>query len=363
MGWVFIVFQDQFSTMLCIQLCISSLHLGFHCWPNLGTTKPDFEGLSDLALMGGSISSPLIISNQWGEIQAHPTGTEYRPELRTFEGFLVCIPCRSGNDLDVSDADFLASHTSRLSEFPSSTYSYSYSPTTFIEQAALGGSSGGGGSTGVPSSRPINSGGADTAGSPGFAPNKPPTARDERVLAPTVLVTNVVVGPDGVGNVTLPAPQKLSTYVARVYGATSGQRFGSDESSFIVARQLSLTPSVARLVRVGDHFEAGIIVTLRGVPGEVLPVCRKTCLPSNSYVIAWNVSWDELGCQDLVGCNGRDVKVVLTPEWGIVPVGVNTSKAGSAVVLLWSCEKLVVQDWQSLLLEKPLRQTPTCRVE
>ena len=49
-------------------------------------------------------------------------------------------------------------------------------------------------------------------------------------------------------------------------------RFGSVESEVIVRRQLSLTPSAPRFVRVGDDFEAGIIVTISGGTVSSVPV-------------------------------------------------------------------------------------------
>lgn len=49
-------------------------------------------------------------------------------------------------------------------------------------------------------------------------------------------------------------------------------RFGSVETEVIVRRQLSLIPSAPRFVRVGDIFEAGVIVTVSGGTVSGVPV-------------------------------------------------------------------------------------------
>lgn len=49
-------------------------------------------------------------------------------------------------------------------------------------------------------------------------------------------------------------------------------RFGSVETEVIVRRQLSLTPSAPRFVRVGDDFEAGVIATVSGGSVSGVPV-------------------------------------------------------------------------------------------
>lgn len=207
---------------------------------------------------------------------------------------LPCSQYSGQNDLDTPDAQVLASHTSQLTLFPSV---YSFSSRNFgggtdgafeaVSSTVSFAAASGAAATALPLASPVPAGalakgsGAESASAAAPAPAADsssgggaaaPAARIETVLVPTILVTNVVVGPDGVGSVSLPAPQKLGSYVVRAYAASSGARFGSDESSFIVARQLSLTSSIPRLVRVGDRFEAGIIVTLRGLSGDILPV-------------------------------------------------------------------------------------------
>eukprot|EP00798_Chlamydomonas_sp_ICE-L_P016462 gene16462-22683_t len=70
---------------------------------------------------------------------------------------------------------------------------------------------------------------------------------------------------NGTGSATYTTPDKFGTYIVRAYAADGGRAlYGAAESSMIVRRNLSLTPSVPRFVRVGDEFEAGVIVTMSG---------------------------------------------------------------------------------------------------
>ncbi|KAK9809200.1 hypothetical protein WJX72_011244 [[Myrmecia] bisecta] len=99
-----------------------------------------------------------------------------------------------------------------------------------------------------------------------------PTPRIQAAFVPTVLVQTVSVDANGMARVNFTAPQKLSTYVVRAYTATSTAQYSSSEAQVQVARQISLTPSAPRLVRVGDTFEAGVVVTLRSTAADSLPV-------------------------------------------------------------------------------------------
>lgn len=76
-------------------------------------------------------------------------------------------------------------------------------------------------------------------------------------------------------------PDTVSTFVLRAYVASapaqgegqvegSTSRFGVGEASLVVARRLSLVPAVPRVVRLGDTFFAGVVVSIllppTGVP-------------------------------------------------------------------------------------------------
>lgn len=55
--------------------------------------------------------------------------------------------------------------------------------------------------------------------------------------------------------------------ISRAYvtqGSTAS--YGSSESSLIVRTPLALTPALPRMVRVGDNFSAGVIITLPQQP-------------------------------------------------------------------------------------------------
>ena len=76
----------------------------------------------------------------------------------------------------------------------------------------------------------------------------------------------------GNGSVTFSAPPNFGTFVLRAY-AVDGPRalYGSAETELIVRRSLSLTASLPRFSRVGDAFEAGVLVTAAGLaPGDTI---------------------------------------------------------------------------------------------
>ncbi|KAK9803301.1 hypothetical protein WJX72_010340 [[Myrmecia] bisecta] len=98
------------------------------------------------------------------------------------------------------------------------------------------------------------------------------TPRIQSTFVPTVLVQTVPVDPAGMASVNFTAPQKLSTYVVRAYSATNTAQHSSNETEVQVARQISLTPSAPRLVRIGDQFEAGAVATLRSSEADSIPV-------------------------------------------------------------------------------------------
>ncbi|GMH46152.1 hypothetical protein BSKO_14120 [Bryopsis sp. KO-2023] len=89
------------------------------------------------------------------------------------------------------------------------------------------------------------------------------TARiqDEFVSTP---LFETVVSKNGVAEVNFTAPGNLGTFVVRAYAVSGGGKFGSAENELIVRRDVSLTPSAPRFVRVGDEFEAGAVVTVSG---------------------------------------------------------------------------------------------------
>lgn len=57
---------------------------------------------------------------------------------------------------------------------------------------------------------------------------------------------------------------------------------GASQAEIVVRLPLSLTPVVPRLVRIGDEFEAGMIVTLFGTSGQPFPVVVKLLADANA---------------------------------------------------------------------------------
>ncbi|MBI5240768.1 MAG: hypothetical protein HY926_09870 [Elusimicrobia bacterium] len=69
---------------------------------------------------------------------------------------------------------------------------------------------------------------------------------------------SVVVGPDGRAQVSFPLPDNLSRFRVMAV-AQAGRRFGSGDARFTVKKPLLLRPSLPRLARAGDAFQAGVV--------------------------------------------------------------------------------------------------------
>lgn len=97
---------------------------------------------------------------------------------------------------------------------------------------------------------PGGGGGADASGA-GFRSNFKTTA----VFAPTVLTDA-----SGTARVEFDLPDNLTTY--RIFGVavTENDLFGSGEASVTVSKPLLALPALPRAARVGDRFEAGVVL-------------------------------------------------------------------------------------------------------
>jgi len=115
-----------------------------------------------------------------------------------------------------------------------------------------------------------NDGSNASAGPP--AATAPTSVRMQSEFVATPLFVAIRTAADGSGSVMFNAPPNLGTFVVRAY-AVDGARalYGSSESKVVVRRVLSLTPSVPRFVRVGDKFEAGVIVTATALEPGAAP--------------------------------------------------------------------------------------------
>ncbi|KAG2447325.1 hypothetical protein HYH02_007655 [Chlamydomonas schloesseri] len=114
---------------------------------------------------------------------------------------------------------------------------------------------------------------ADGAGPP-FSSGQQPAAtlppRSSLDFIVTPLFANAVTDGSGTARFTFTAPPNLGTFVLRAFAASgAAAKYGSGEAKLAVRRALSLTPSVPRFVRVGDKFEAGVVVTVSSAPASV----------------------------------------------------------------------------------------------
>jgi hypothetical protein len=64
----------------------------------------------------------------------------------------------------------------------------------------------------------------------------------------------------GEASVTFPLPDNLTTFRIMAVAQTKDSHFGRSETSFRVSKKLLLQPSLPRFCRVGDKFEAGVVV-------------------------------------------------------------------------------------------------------
>ncbi|HVO30580.1 MAG TPA: alpha-2-macroglobulin family protein, partial [bacterium] len=76
----------------------------------------------------------------------------------------------------------------------------------------------------------------------------------------TVLFTTVVADANGKAHVEFDLPDNLTTFRIMALAVTKEDRFGSGESAVTVSKPLLALPALPRLARVGDNFEAGIVV-------------------------------------------------------------------------------------------------------
>jgi hypothetical protein len=118
------------------------------------------------------------------------------------------------------------------------------------------------------SARAENVAASDTAGAAAAAPGAA-SLRLQSDFKVTPLFAVAVTGDDGVVTLPFATPANLGTFVIRAYVASpedgeAATRYGAGDSSVVVRRPVSLVPSVPRLVRTGDTFEAGVIISAPG---------------------------------------------------------------------------------------------------
>ncbi|GBF96122.1 hypothetical protein Rsub_08870 [Raphidocelis subcapitata] len=90
---------------------------------------------------------------------------------------------------------------------------------------------------------------------------------------------------DASGRATLPfkAPPNLGRFAVRAFAVSKGKKgaassYGANETEAVVRLPVSLTPALPRIVRVGDDFEAGVLVSAPDAGAEALPVTVRATL-------------------------------------------------------------------------------------
>lgn len=92
-------------------------------------------------------------------------------------------------------------------------------------------------------------------------------------FAVTPLFAVATAGADGRAVFSFKAPPNLGTFEVRAYAAAppdgeAPTRYGAAAAPVVVRRPLSLVPSAPRVVRAGDFFEAGVVVSTPGATSE-----------------------------------------------------------------------------------------------
>ena len=88
-----------------------------------------------------------------------------------------------------------------------------------------------------------------------------------RFVATAFWAPAVLTKDDGTAVVTFTAPDNLTAFRVMAVAADLGDRFGSSEQRFTVAKPLLAMPALPRFLNVGDHARAGALVLL-GDPGR-----------------------------------------------------------------------------------------------
>lgn len=105
---------------------------------------------------------------------------------------------------------------------------------------------------------PGGSGGGDAAGS-GFR---------SRFKTTVLFAPEVVTDAAGRARVEVELPDNLTTYRILAVAVTEGEEAGAAVSQVTVTKPLLVLPALPRLARVGDSFEAGVVVHGKGLAGE-----------------------------------------------------------------------------------------------
>ncbi|KAG2447335.1 hypothetical protein HYH02_007664 [Chlamydomonas schloesseri] len=223
-----------------------------------------------------------LMSRLTGQDPWLPPDTTVRPSSMNFRTPFYSSSVVSGGAaaaVDMDDAAYLSKYSTSLT-YLAMTYPDRYGGCGIMcmDSATAGGSS----AIPAPNGRPVindrskeatSASSADSSrGSSNEATksNSGVSVRQEDDFIVTPLFANAVTDGSGTARFTFTAPPNLGTFVLRAFAASgAAAKYGSGEAKLAVRRALSLTPSVPRFVRVGDKFEAGVVVTVSSAPASV----------------------------------------------------------------------------------------------
>eukprot|EP01065_Artemidia_motanka_P009493 TRINITY_DN1485_c0_g1_i1.p1 TRINITY_DN1485_c0_g1~~TRINITY_DN1485_c0_g1_i1.p1 ORF type:complete len:2335 (+),score=541.26 TRINITY_DN1485_c0_g1_i1:189-7193(+) len=183
---------------------------------------------------------------------------------------------RWSTHLDVSDEDMRENRYDRVTEFPYTGGYYfrgggGVYGDDMLESAAVaaGAEADGAVQKSAPSMAPPPNMEDNSAGSAPPSSTKVFIRSDFNPRA--AFVTNLVAGADGAVRTTVTLPDNVGTWLVRVISAAANapDRFGFKETELIAKRPLTIQPSLPRIVRFGDTFTGGCIVTDTDVNGDV----------------------------------------------------------------------------------------------
>jgi hypothetical protein len=168
---------------------------------------------------------------------------------------------------------------------------------------------------------------AEAGGAGGSAAG--PAVRLQSAFRVTPVFAVAVTGPDGAARFPVRGPENLGAFVLRAYAAAppngeAATAYGAGEAPLVVRRGVSLVPSAPRIVRAGDAFEAGVIVSRPGAgPDAGGRVSVQASASGPEVVLASGRDADEKGA-DVAGGGQQEVRF----RFAAKQVGVLTWRRG-----------------------------------
>ncbi|GMH43110.1 hypothetical protein BSKO_11032 [Bryopsis sp. KO-2023] len=148
-----------------------------------------------------------------------------------------------------------------------------------------------------------------------------PELRSQADFEVTPLFKAIKTKANGKGEVEFEAPANVGTFVIRAYATTKDAQHGGGEGEIISRLPLSLTPSTPRLVRIGDEFEGGTIITLGGDQVDGVPVTVSLLADpekANNIEFMESVDGNEPQVVGSQGCAEGDLSCLITLEKKVI---------------------------------------------